>query len=240
MDEVEILRICEFLQKAEITGCELLLSGSNWVFVADLALDGQVMKAVYKPRKGEAPLWDFPDGTLYKREYAAFRVSTELGWDIIPPTVIRNGPYGIGSMQLMIEVSDRIHDLEEVARGIIVFKQVALFDYLTNNADRKAGHFLLDRDKRLWVIDHGLTFNIEPKLRTVLWDFAGEAVPPELLADVNEFRRKLNNTGDLRKDLAHVIQEREITAMERRIRKILRSPVFPHPTPVRSVPWAWY
>ena len=240
MDRVELLRFCELIQNAEIERCEFLPVGSNRIFVAGMAMDGQKARVVYKPCAGETPLRDFPGGTLYKREYAAFRVSLELGWDLVPPTVIRNGPYGIGSMQLMIETSGRIRDLSDVSRGVPVFRQVALFDCVVNNADRKAGHLLKDRHGRLWIVDHGLTFHSVPKLRTVLWDFAGEEVPGNLLDDLKEFREKLKQDNALRKELLRLLRETEIEAMERRISDVLAQPVFPRPSSPWSVPWPWY
>lgn len=240
MDTEEISRLCDFIKKAQVTGCEILMAGSNWVFVTGLELDGREGEAVYKPREGEAPLWDFPDGTLYRREYAAFLVSQELGWDLIPPTVIRKGPYGIGSMQHMIDRFDQDVELADVSQGIEVFRKVAFFDIIVNNADRKAGHFLVDKEKRLWLVDHGLTFNAEPKLRTVLWDFAGEVVPEDILTEGEGLLNTLRKQGKFRKALSRLIDAEEIGAFESRIEGVLNDPVFPNLTSARSVPWPWY
>ncbi|MBI4283884.1 MAG: hypothetical protein HY663_05380, partial [Chloroflexi bacterium] len=162
-----IERVCRLLGKAEITECNLLYRGSNHVFIVTLVNDGKNLKAVYKPCRGEAPLWDFPDGTLYKREYATFLLSQALEWYLVPPTVVRSGPFGIGTVQWFVNTRNGTNNGSAISRDLPRLKQVALFDYLVNNADRKAGHFLEGQDGRLWVVDHGLTFNTVPKLRTV-------------------------------------------------------------------------
>ncbi len=234
-----ISRACSLLQRAKIRNCNLLSNGSNYVFLVTLVNEEMEIKAIYKPRQGEAPLWDFPDGTLYKREYSAFVVSEALEWHLVPPTVIRNGPYGAGSMQWFIGTARSTGPNPQI-KDISILKQVALFDYLVNNADRKAGHFLVDRDGRLWLVDHGLTFNAEPKLRTVLWDFSGKAVPDELLADVKALQSKLRSEKQLRDTLRSLLDQSEIDALEQRVNAILEMPVFVSPGPGRSVPWPWY
>ena len=227
---------CDLLRRGKIRDCYLFSNGSNYVFLVTLVKEEMEFKAVYKPRQGEAPLWDFAGGTLYKREYAAFIVSEALGWYLIPPTVIRGGPYGVGSMQWFIDTAGNQAKIKDTS----ILKQVALFDYLTNNADRKAGHFMVDRNGRLWLIDHGVTFNAEPKLRTVLWDFSGQPIPGELLADVKGLLGKLKPGGRLREALRHLLDESEVEALELRINAILGKPVFVYPGPHRSVPWPWY
>ncbi len=238
-EALSISQACNFLQQAEVRNCDLLSNGSNYVFLATLVQEKMKVKAVYKPRQGEIPLWDFPDGTLYKREHAAFIVSQALEWYLIPPTVVRNGPYGVGSMQWFVDTiseTGRDSPLKDTSK----LKQVALFDYLVNNADRKAGHFLEGQDGRLWVVDHGLTFNAVPKLRTVLWDFSGEPVPDVLLADVRALQSNLKPPKQLRDSLRCLLEESEIEALELRINAIIEKPVFVHPGPHRSVPWPWY
>ena len=142
MDTAAIIRACNLLEQAEVKSYDLLSSGSNYVFISTMVKDGTEIKAIYKPRRGEVPLWDFPDGTLYRREYAAFMVSQALKWDLIPPTVIRDGPFGIGSMQWFVGTMNRVKHCSQTTNDLSALKQVALFDYLVNNADRKAGHFL--------------------------------------------------------------------------------------------------
>ena len=240
MDKVELINLCNFMQAAEIESCDWLLAGSNHVFVVRMVHNGREVQSIYKPRKGETPLWDFPDGTLYKREYATFLISLEIGWYFVPPTIIRQGPYGIGSMQYMVEIpkrtrvfSDRIVDVSEL-------KKVVLFDYLVNNADRKISHLLKDRNDRLWIVDHGLTFNAVPKLRTVFWDYAGQKIPKQMVADVKALRDKLRKSGDLRNNLLQLLDKDEIEALDIRIRQILDETVFPYPTSPWSVPFPWY
>ena len=234
-----ISRACDFLRQARFTNFVLLSNASNYTFLATLVKDEIELKAIYKPRRGEIPLWDFPDGTLYKREYAAFVLSQALQWHLVPPTVIRDGPYGIGSVQWFVDAKGGTRYFSQV-KDARVLKKVALFDYLVNNADRKLGHFLEGQDGRLWLVDHGLTFNAVPKLRTVLWDFSGETVPDELLEDVSALQVKLGREKRLRGDLLRLIDRFELEALESRIKSVIAQPVFAHPTSRRSVPWPWY
>ena len=228
------------MQLAEIESCDWLLAGSNNVFVVKMVVDGQEVQAIYKPRNGEAPLWDFPDGTLYKREYATFLVSLEMGWYFVPPTIIRQGPYGIGSMQYMVEIPEGTRNLNETIVDVSELKKIVLFDYLVNNADRKISHLLKDKYERLWIVDHGLTFNSIPKLRTVFWDFAGQKIPEEMIADVNTLRDKLKQDRGLGDKLRKLLDREEIEALDSRIRQILKETAFPYPTSRRSVPFPWY
>lgn len=229
----------KILLQAKIRGYELVSNGSNCVFLVSLVKGDMEAKAIYKPSQGEVPLWDFPSGTLFKREYAAFIVSRALEWPLIPPTVIRNGPYGVGSIQWFIDRASSIVN-RTPTNDTSALKQIALFDYLVNNADRKLGHFLKDRDGQLWVVDHGLTFNVVPKLRTVLWDFSGQTIPDELMSNVRALQFKLKPGKQLRDDLRRLLDESEINALEFRIDAIIEKPVFVHPSPHRSVPWPWY
>jgi len=238
-DAATMARACDLLQQARVRNCDLISNGSNYVFLVTLVKDKIQVKAIYKPRHGETPLWDFPNGTLYKREYAAFKLSQALEWYFIPPTIIRSGPYGIGSMQWFIDTG-RGEAYYPPIKDTSILKRVALFDYLVNNADRKAGHFLIGRDGRLWLVDHGLTFNSIPKLRTVLWDFSGQAIPDELLADTRSLQSKLKAEKPLRDSLRLLLDESELKALEMRIGTILDKPLFVYPGPYRSVPWPWY
>jgi hypothetical protein len=237
-DVAAISEACNFLAQARVTDCDLLSNGSNYVFLVTLVKEKAEVKAIYKPRRGETPLWDFPDGTLYKRECAAFLVSQALEWRLIPPTVIRDGPYGVGSFQWFVDTQSGIGPYLQI-KDDSKLKQVALFDYLVNNADRKAGHFLPGKDGRLWLVDHGLTFNAAPKLRTVLWDFSGEAVPDELLADVRALKYKLKQKRQLRDALRRLLEGPEVEALEFRINTLIEKPVFVLPGPHRNVPWPW-
>lgn len=230
--------ILSLLSGATMGPCHLIPRGSNYTFLVELVSEtaGQSW-AIYKPRKGEAPLYDFPSDTLYKREYAAYLVSEALGWRLVPPTVIRNGPHGIGSVQLFIESDPGVHYFLFKERRVKEARRIAAFDMVTNNADRKAGHCLEGFDGRVWLIDNALTFNCAPKLRTVVWDFQGEGIPPDLVDDLLRLRRKLSNAGPLSAELSLLLSADELDALSQRLDAIVRTPVFPRPGYYRSVPW---
>lgn len=231
--------VLKLLASADIASIEMLPRGSNYTFLAHLetAEAGQSL-AVYKPRRGEAPLWDFPDGTLYRREYAAWRLSRALGWPDIPPTVVREGPHGVGTLQLYIDHDPNEHYFTFGAKYREELKRVALFDVVTNNADRKGGHCLEGADGRIWCIDHGLTFHPQYKLRTVIWDFRGELVPAPEAADLAAVREQLETSGsDLRLDLKEWITSLEVSTLARRIDALLEAGVFPDYGPGRNSPW---
>ena len=181
IDAAAMAEMCRFLEAAEIMSCDLLPRGSNYVFIVKLVKGKKMVKAVYKPRRGETPLYDFPDGSLYKREYAAYLLSQALEWFIIPPTGIRNGPFGVGSVQWFVNTKKTVVFEPKTEADFFALKRVAVFDQAVNNADRKLGHFLEGKDRHLWVVDHGLTFHAVPKLRTVLWDFAGQPIPQKIV-----------------------------------------------------------
>ncbi|MBI4307224.1 MAG: SCO1664 family protein [Chloroflexi bacterium] len=226
------------LQRAIVVRSDALPWGSNYTFLLTLAdgMNGEG-QAVYKPRRGEAPLWDFPAGTLYLRECAAYVVGKALGWPDIPPTVIRDGPHGPGSVQLYIDADPDHHYFAFRHRRQTELQCIALFDALANNADRKAGHCLEGRDGRVWCIDHGLTFHVDPKLRTVIWDFCGEPIPRELLADLRALRSRLSQRGSVAKALGKLLSSDELDALRRRLDWLLEKGAFPYPGPGRHIPW---
>ena len=195
------------------------------------------MLAVYKPERGESPLWDFPAGTLYRREVAAYELSKLLGWPRIPPTVVRkSGPHGVGAMQQFVE-SDGRHFLSEQAARRDDWIRIALFDVLTNNADRKSGHCLFDAEDRVWVIDHGLTFHVDHKLRTVIWDFSGEPLPGDLCSDIERALAQLER-GRLARRLGELLSPTEMRTLKRRLRHALEPGWrFPTPSSGWSLPW---
>ena len=216
----------------------LLQGASNYTFLAQLGPYAPAgLMAVYKPARGESPLWDFEAGTLYQREVAAYRLSKALGWPRIPPTVVRDqAPHGVGAIQLYIE-ADRRHFLSEQALQRDAWVRIALFDVITNNADRKSGHCLFDAEDRVWVIDHGLTFHSDPKLRTVIWDFSGEPLPSDLCGDLERALGEIEK-GSLAAELDELLGPGEIRVLKRRIRGVLDpSWRFPEPTSAWSVPW---
>ena len=218
----------------EILG--LLPNSSNYTFLARARTSDREVLAVYKPRRGETPLWDFPRGTLCQREVAAYRVARELGWPDIPPTLLRDGPEGPGSVQLFVEFDPSEHYFTLEGTRDEVFRRVAVFDLIVNNADRKGGHCLLAPDDTIWVVDHGVCFHRDPKLRTVIWRFVGEPIEPDLLADLTRLREGLE-PGALRDDLAKLLSAQELEALIDRIRTVLDSGAFPEPGPGRPYPW---
>jgi uncharacterized repeat protein (TIGR03843 family) len=226
------------LARAEIGECDLLPTGSNYVFLVTLRdrEEGEGL-AVYKPRRGEAPLWDFPDGTLYRRERAAYLVSVDLGWNFVPPTIIRDGPHGVGMVQLFIPNPPRDNFFTLRDDHADEMRRIALFDVVTNNADRKGGHCLLGADGRVWGIDHGLTFHESNKLRTVIWDYSEDAIPPSLMEDLAGLAVRLNQSSAIRDGLRALLDPSEVDALRRRVETLLRERVYPRPGYHRSVPW---
>jgi uncharacterized repeat protein (TIGR03843 family) len=194
--------------------------------------------AVYKPMRGEAPLWDFPDGTLHRREVAAYVLAQALGWPRVPPTVLRDGPFGPGSVQRFISFDPAEHFFTMEVERADVFRRVAMFDIAANNADRKGGHCLLGDDGHVWVIDHGVCFAVEPKLRTVIWSFVDEPLPPDAVADLARVREDLVSGADTRGALEELLATDEVEAIGARIDELLAGGVFPEPEPgVRPFPW---
>lgn len=216
----------------------MLRWSSNTAFLVSVADDELKLLAVYKPQRGERPLWDFPDGTLCCRETAAYLVSEALGWAIVPPTVLRDGLRGVGSVQYYITHSPDVNyfSLDESFRAQL--QRMAAFDYVINNADRKGGHCLVDDHNHLWGIDHGIGFHVAPKLRTVIWDFAGTAVPLDLLTDLERMYCEVDNPSTpLRHELGRLLAEAEINALLARLRKILQRREYPRPGPGPNYPW---
>ncbi len=228
----------QLLANADITAIDLAPDGSNYTFVAQLD-GGPAGKwlGIYKPRRGEIPLRDFPDGTLYKREYAAYVVSEALGWGFVPPTVLREGQHGVGTMQLFIASVRTENYFSFREQRVDDLQRMALFDALANNADRKGSHCLLGLDGRMWGIDHGLTFHHVPKLRTVIWDYQGDPIPQPLLADLDRLLIDLNSKSDTHQALADLLHPVELEALAQRCRVLLSERIYPLPGPYRSVPW---
>lgn len=212
--------------------------GSNYTFLVNMTHDGRQLQAIYKPSRGERPLWDFDRGTLAAREVAAYLTSQELGLGMVPPTILRqDGLAGPGSLQLFIDVDPNRNYLNFSEEEKQRLKPVALFDLLINNADRKAGHVLLGPQDKLWLIDHGVSFHEEYKLRTVIWDFVGELIPQPLLSKVKDFRTQMINSDSTKASFAELLSEREITALVQRADALLAEPCFPAPGPGRPYPW---
>ena len=215
------------------------LNSSNYTFLGDLEYQTLKIPVVYKPVKGERPLWDFPRGTLAKRETAAFIISEALGWNLVPPTVFREvQKYGPGSIQVFIEHEPEDHFFNFSAEDRQRLKPVALFDALINNADRKAGHILRGENNMFWLIDHGVCFHQEDKLRTVIWDFAGEWIPKSLLKDLGGLLEKETIRPVLQEQLHAYLSIQEINALAVRTLRYIQTGCFPAPSEeYPSYPW---
>lgn len=198
--------------------------GSNYTFFVTVHHEGEEFAAVYKPCKGEQPLWDFPDNTLALREVAAYQLSEVLGFHFVPFTILReDGPHGPGSLQEYLQYDVEYHYFNFTPEDKQKLRPVVLFDALANNADRKGSHVFFENDTRkLYTIDHGICFHEEDKLRTVIWDFAGQAIPEELLTP-------LSKTEDWPGIFEPYLNPREISALIARAKWLLETRVFPHP-----------
>ena len=234
-------RTAEWLCLAEVVDGARIPYASNYVFLLELRHHdtADLGYAVYKPAKGENPLWDFP-ANLYRREVAAYRLSEALGWSLIPPTVERADglEYGVGSLQAYVptDYQRTFFELRDDYGGIM--RQFALFDWLANNADRKGGHVLLGEGGHLWGIDNGLCFHVDEKLRTVIWDYAGESIPPEQLADVERVLGELEDGSQACAGLSEMLSEAEMHVLAARARRALEHGHLPEPPAGRrSYPW---
>lgn len=213
--------------------------GSNATLFVDVFHNELTTAAVYKPEAGGTPLWDFDARSLCRREAAAYLVSSALGWDFVPPTVLRADlPYGFGSLQAFIPHDPQQHYFSFTPALRATLKPVVVFDLLLNNADRKGGHLLLDAAGKVWLIDHGLCFHTEKKLRSVIWDFGGLRVPRALLEDVRRLLQALQPDAELGKTLTALLSVDEVQALRSRAERLLTRPIFPRPSRrVRQFPW---
>ncbi len=245
ISKAEILNV---LQTGEIDVEGLMPWSSNYTFLIRVCTPQFEIPAVYKPRRGERPLWDFPTGTLCNRERAAFLVSDTLKWDLIPPTVLRNGPNGVGSVQLFVEQHDperHYFTIEGSPQFRDSLQKLTLFDIIINNADRKAGHVLVEEihgdnpdNERVWGIDHGICFHSQFKLRSVIWEFAGQPIPKQLMSDLTEFQNKLTtNSENFRQTLSELINNEELVAVQKRLSHLINDGTFRQPGPGRHYPW---
>ncbi|OLZ72733.1 phosphatidylinositol kinase [Streptomyces sp. IMTB 2501] len=252
----------ELLARGELTVRGRIREASNAALFCTIALDGREASCIYKPVAGERPLWDFPDGTLAGREVAAYEVSEAAGWGLVPPTVLRDGPYGEGMCQLWIDVQAEAEllalveaeepepgwkaiGLAEVGGGrtaLLVhadderLRRLAVLDAVINNADRKGGHLLPTPDGRLYGIDHGVTFNVDDKLRTLLWGWAGEPLTAEAVDVLGGLRGALG--GPLGERLTGLITPAEIDATRARVDALLTAGVHPEPSGEwPAIPW---
>lgn len=250
----------------ELTLIGRIPTASNATFVCDAG--DSAVRVVYKPVRGEQPLWDFPDGTLAHREVASYLISDALGWGIIPQTILRDGPHGPGMVQRWVYTVDnhtafgnRVDLVDLVPQGDIPegylevlravdhrgeavslihaadprLQRMAVLDVLINNADRKGGHALEGLDGQIYGVDHGICLHVEPKLRTVLWGWAGDPIGPDVIADIATLRKSLD--GAFADILATHLTEPEIEALARRTKRLIDNPVMPLPSMARPIPW---
>jgi uncharacterized repeat protein (TIGR03843 family) len=226
------------LATGEVEVLGLLPFSSNYTFLARVGAADDNTLAVYKPQRGERPLWDFPHGSLAAREVAAFSVGEAAGWQIVPPTVLRDdAPMGPGSLQQFIEHDPDLHYFTLMEERHDEFEIFAAFDAVINNADRKAGHVIEDAGGRLWAVDHGLTFHIEPKLRTVIWAFAGEGLSASVRSQLEELGAALADPSGLGGDLGKLLSPAESEATLARVETLLVEDRYPSPGPDRPLPW---
>ncbi|GAA3779941.1 SCO1664 family protein [Streptomyces coacervatus] len=256
--------LADLLRDGELTVRGRIREASNAALYCTISHDGREAACIYKPVAGERPLWDFPDGNLAQREVAAYEVSEATGWGLVPPTVLREGPYGEGMVQLWIEVSPEAEllalvDGEEPEPGwkaigfaevgdgktaLLVhadderLRRLAVLDAVINNADRKGGHLLPTADGRLYAIDHGVTFNTENKLRTLLWGWAGEPLDPEAVDVLKALQESLAAQGALATRLSALITTAELDATRARVAVLLESGKHPEPSGEwPAIPW---
>ena len=213
-----------------------LVDASNATLYCSVCLDGVSATCVYKPVRGERPLWDFPDGTLAGREVATYLVSEATGWGLVPPTVLRDGPFGPGMCQLWVDVVEGV-DLRELAVSDHPdLQRMALLDAVVNNADRKGGHLLPTPDGRVLGVDHGVCFASTDKLRTLLWQWAGDPLTVEGVYVLEQLRAALD--GELGTAIAEHLTRREVRATASRVERLLASGTYPLPSEDwPAIPW---
>ena len=226
------------LSTGDVEVLGLLPYSSNYVFLARVSSDGADTLAVYKPRRGERPLWDFPRGTLAAREVAAFLVSEAAGWGIVPPTVLRaDAPLGVGSLQLYIEHDPNEHYFTLTETRLAELATFAAFDVVVNNADRKGGHVLRDPQGRLWAVDHGVCFHAQTKLRTVIWDLAEQELDDGVRAALERLIEALRDERGLGGELTRLLSRQESSATLRRAERLLAKGALPVPESEHYLPW---
>lgn len=242
-------QLVALLGRGELHLMGLMPWSSNYTFLGEVSEAERTAQVIYKPLRGERPLWDFPRGTLAKRETAAYVVCRALGWHFVPPTVLRDGPHGRGSVQLFVDVDQDAHyfTFREEPAFRRPLQALCLFDIITNNADRKGGHCLrthassIENDcaGSIIAIDQGLCFHVEPKLRTVIWEFAGELLPSDLLADLQRLAATLEQPEDVTtQTLFALLSKGEVAAIARRTAALLAEGYFPLPPEDRR-PYPW-
>ncbi len=233
---IELADALRLLREGELSVEGRLMDASNATLYCAATLDGLTAACVYKPIRGERPLWDFPDGTLAGRELSAYLVSEASGWDVVPPTVMRDGPFGTGMCQLWVDVDESV-DLSVLARSDHPdLRRMAVFDAVVNNADRKGGHLLPREDGRVQGVDHGICFSHEDKLRTLLWQWRGHLLTEEAVDVLSGLRAQLE--GPLGEALHALLTRREVRRTVERVDALLTSRRHPQPSPDwPAIPW---
>ena len=220
----------------EITG--RLVDASNATLFGSVTLGEESFQVIYKPVAGERPLWDFPDGTLADREYAAYLLSDVTDFDLVPPTILREGPAGFGMVQRWIDIDESIELSQFFANDYPALRELAIFDAIINNTDRKIGHLLPAEDGHLFACDHGVTFHEEDKLRTVLWQWAGDDLTDQEISRLQEIQRIVSEKADL---FSPHITSREYLALQDRISRLIDQAKMPSPSEDwPPIPWPAY
>jgi len=226
----------DLLRTGEVDVLGRMPWSSNATYLVNLSGAAGELLAVYKPQRGERPLWDFGRGTLALREVAAYEVSNALGWGIVPDTVLRDGPAGPGMVQRFVEHDPEEHYFTLLEAHPDEFRRMAAFDIVINNTDRKGGHCLIDNAGRIWGVDHGVSFHAQWKVRTVIWDFANEPIPDALCDDITEFVGALR--GKVGKELSPLLDRFELDAVRARTEHLLARGALPEADPgYHSYPW---
>ena len=227
------------LEVGELQVVGQLVDASNASLLCELsAPTGDSVRVIYKPRAGERPLWDFPEGTLSQREVGARVVSDALGWDIVPATVWREGPFGPGMVQRWVDVDTTVDLVALVQSDNPILRKVAVFDALINNADRKGGHLLPTTDGHIWGIDHGVSFAVEGKLRTVLWQWRGDQIPGPLVHDLERWIDQWRDDPPWLGQLRELLSDDEIAALRQRANGLIDARLHPQPSPDwPAIPW---
>ncbi|MBI4673205.1 MAG: SCO1664 family protein [Chloroflexi bacterium] len=223
-------KVRELLTRGEITLEGMVPWSSNYTYLVTIKCGDVECSGIYKPQCGERPLWDFEDGSLCKREVAAYELSAYLGFPNIPVTVLRaDGPQGLGMVQQFIDHQRRENFFTLRDKYRAEMQKIAVFDALVNNTDRKGGHVLVDARGAVWSIDHGVTFHQDPKLRTVIWDFVDEPIPAPLITQLEKLRAALKSGDTIRTQLESLLARSEVRAVGMRLIELLRARVYPSP-----------
>jgi hypothetical protein len=233
---IDVATALRLLSDGELQVEGRLVDASNATLYCEVRSDDLAAACVYKPIAGERPLWDFPEGTLAHREVAAYVVSEALGWGVVPPTVMRDGPFGPGMCQLWIDVDETV-DLGVLARSDLPqLRRMAVFDAVVNNADRKGGHLLPTPEGHIFGVDHGVCFSAEDKLRTLLWGWRGKRLDQPIVDALRQFRRDLDSA--LCEQLTALLTSAEVHATRRRVDRLLATGKYPQPSDDwPAVPW---